>query len=236
MSARRVVLNADDFGYDPAVSLGIERAMREGLVSSTTMMVNTPHSQHAAERSSGLSIGLHLNLARWASLARPGLEFDGTEARSFEVAFVADETRAQLERLHRLVSRPATHLDVHKHLHQHPNVLSGIIEAVAKTGLPVRSIDEPMRARLTSAGLPTNDAFIGDAGAEAYWTRERFEAALTTLPAGGLVELMCHPGHAPSQVKSGYGAQREVELATFLSVEARRATERAGVRFEGWRA
>ncbi len=235
MSGRRVVLNADDFGYDPAVSLGIERVMREGLVSSTTMMVNTPHSQHAAERAEGLSIGLHLNLARWRSLARPGLEFDATDAGTFDATFVADETRAQLEHLQRLLGRPATHLDVHKHLHRHPTVLTGIIDAVATSGLPVRSIDEPMRARLATAGVPTNDAFFGDAGTDAFWTLPRFEEALTRLPAEGLVELMCHPGQAPTQVKSGYRAQREVELATFLSVEARRAAERAGVRFEGWR-
>lgn len=228
---RRVVLNADDFGYDPAVSLGIERAMREGVVSSTTMMVNTPHSAHAAERSAGLAIGLHLNLARWSSLARPALAFDAIEARTLEVGFVRDEALAQLERLRALLGRPATHLDVHKHLHQLPNVLAGIIEAVAGTGLPVRSIDAAMRERLQHAAVPTNDAFFGDAGADAYWTLGRFEAVLAELPATGLVELMCHPGYAPREVKSGYAAQRETELATFCSPEAKRVD----VRFEGWR-
>ena len=39
---RRLILNADDFGYDPAVSRGIAESMRKGVVSSTTMIVNSP--------------------------------------------------------------------------------------------------------------------------------------------------------------------------------------------------
>ena len=41
---------------------------------------------------------------------------------------------------------------------------------------------------------------------------------------------MCHPGYPPEAVKSGYSAQREVELATFLHPRAREALSRAGSR------
>lgn len=235
MSLRRVILNADDFGYDPAVTLGIETAMREGLVSSTTMMVNTPHSEHAASRAHGLSIGLHLNLARWTSIADPRRSFDGTEPRTLDSGFVAEETAAQLERLTSLVGRPATHLDVHKHLHQHDSVLAGVIVAARAHGLPVRSIDPLMRRTLRDAGVETNDAFFGDAGAQAHWTIEQLERTLQQLPAEGVIELMCHPGGEPTHVTSGYSAQRTVELATFLSTASRALVRTAGVRFEGWR-
>lgn len=235
MSSRRVVLNADDFGYDPAVTRGIEQAMREGLVSSTTMMVNTPHSEDAAKRSAGLSIGLHFNLARWASIADPRRSFDQEDASALSPAFVGEELSAQLERLRVLTGRPATHLDVHKHLHRHENVLAGVMGVAKQLGLAVRSIDDRMRRIVRAAGIRTNDAFFGDAGAEAYWTQPRFEAALRELPSDGLVELMCHPGLEPSHVKSGYSAQRPIELATFLSEASRLRAAEAGVRFEGWR-
>jgi len=236
MSARALIINADDLGYDPAVTRGILRAMREGVVSSATFMVNTPYSEEAAREARGLSLGLHLNLARgapvWKDFPQGFLEggaFSEARASTLPPEAVEAEARAQLERLAELLGRPATHVDVHKHLHRHPSVLAGLARAARALGLPVRSIDEPMRRELQLQGVATNEHFIGDAGAEAYWTLERFEAAVAALPASGVIELMCHPGYTPEAVKSGYAAQREVELATFVHPRAREALARAGL-------
>jgi hypothetical protein len=236
MSARSLIINADDLGYDPAVTRGILRSMREGVVSSATFMVNTPYSEAAAREAHGLHIGLHLNLARgepvWPGFPREFLEggaFSEPRAPTLPAEAVEHEALAQLERLATLLGRHATHVDVHKHLHRHPNVLAGLSRAARAQGLPVRSIDEPMRRELQAHGVATNAHFIGDAGAEAYWTLERFEDAMAALPASGIIELMCHPGYAPEAVKSGYSAQREVELATFLHPKAREALARAGL-------
>lgn len=38
MGNRILIINADDLGYDPAVTRGILEAMRAGLVSSATLM------------------------------------------------------------------------------------------------------------------------------------------------------------------------------------------------------
>lgn len=237
MSARALIINADDLGYDPAVTRGILRAMREGVVSSATFMVNTPYSEAAAREARGLSIGLHLNLARgtpvWSGFPRALLGEDGgfveSRAASLPADVVEAEAFAQLARLAGLLGRPATHVDVHKHLHQHPHVLEGLARAARASGLPVRSIDAGMRRTLESHGVATNAHFIGDAGAEAYWTLERLEQHLASLPADGVVELMCHPGYRPEALKSGYSAQREVELETFLHPRARELLSRAGV-------
>ncbi|MCA2979219.1 MAG: ChbG/HpnK family deacetylase [Myxococcaceae bacterium] len=234
MSAARLVLNADDFGYDPAVTRGIVEAMRVGVVSSTTMMVNTPHTQDAAGLADGLAVGLHLNLARFRAVSLPSLEFVEAAAGALDPTFVHRETLAQLDRLEALVGRPATHVDVHKHLHRHPVVLEGLARAAAERGLPVRSIDADMRATLRAAGVPTNDAFVGDTGPTAWWTPARLREVLDALPSEGLVELMCHPGYAPTAVSSGYGAQRVVELETFLAPETRALLEARGLRFVPW--
>ena len=219
---RRVVLNADDLGYDPAVTRGIIESMRAGVVSSTTLMVNTPHSDEAAAQASGLAVGLHLNLARWRSLSRPAHEF------------VEAETLTQLNHLRALLGRDATHLDVHKHLHRWPNVLTGVIAAARARALPVRSPDQTTRAALRSAGVTTNDLMLGDADRDAYWTQETFEAQLRALPEHGFIELMCHPGYAPSHLTSGYGRQREVELATFTSQRSRALLETLGLQLTSW--
>jgi hypothetical protein len=243
MSARVLIINADDLGYDPAVTRGILRAMREGVVSSATFMVNTPYSEQAAREAQGLSIGLHLNLARgapvWPGFPQGLLEggaFSEARASTLPPEAVEAEARAQLERLASLLGRPATHVDVHKHLHRHPSVLAGLARAARAVGLPVRSIDEAMRRELQAQGVATNAHFLGDAGTEAYWTLERFEAALARVPATGVTELMCHPGYTPEAVKSGYAAQREVELSTFLHPRAKEALARAGLTPTGFGA
>ncbi len=232
--SRALVLNADDFGYEPRVTAGIERSVREGVVSSTTMMVNTPFSEEAAARASGLSVGLHLELARFESVSQPGRRFVEAEAGALAASFVEAEALAQVERFTALLGRPPTHVDVHKHLHRHPSVLEGLVRAARARSLAVRSIDDAMRSRLRAEGVRTNDVFLGDAGGDAYWTLARFLAHLDALPADGLVELMCHPGYAPVAVASGYGAQREVELATFCAPEARAALRERGLTLVSW--
>lgn len=218
---RKVVLNADDLGYDPAVTRGIVESMNHGIVSSTTMMVNTPFSEDAARQVRGLPVGLHLNLARWGSVFDARTVFVEGDASSLDPVFVEHETLAQLDRLNALVGQRATHIDVHKHLHRSPNILRGVIRAARARELAVRSPDEAVRSVLVAHHVVTNDVMLGDAEHEAYWTLETLERELKALPETGFIELMCHPGHAPSEVKSGYSAQREVELATFTSEKAR---------------
>jgi hypothetical protein len=239
---RALIINADDLGYDPAVSRGILRAMHEGIVSSATLMVNTPYSAAAAREAHGLSLGLHLNLSRglpvWAAFPSDFL-VDGAFSEALAPRLTPDlvegETLSQLARLETLVGQPATHVDVHKHLHRHPGILEGLMRAAHAARVPVRSVDEDMRRTLRAHGIPTNDHFLGAAGAETFWTLERLEQQLAALPEEGVCELMCHPGYTPEAVKSGYGKQREVELATFIHPRARQALSRLGVWPTGYR-
>ncbi len=233
-SQRKVVLNADDLGYDPAVTRGIVQSMNTGIVSSTTMMVNTPFSEEAAPQVRGLAVGLHLNLARWPSVFDASKVFVEGEAAGLDPVFVEHETLAQLDRLNALVGQTATHIDVHRHLHRSPNVLQGVIAAARARGLAVRSPDEAVRKILVAHHVVTNDVMLGDAGRDAYWTLKTLERELKALPETGFIELMCHPGYAPSEVKSGYGAQREIELATFTSEKARALLTALGLKLEPW--
>jgi predicted glycoside hydrolase/deacetylase ChbG (UPF0249 family) len=232
---RAVIINADDLGYEPRVSQGIVETMRDGIVSSATFIVNGPHSAAAASLAKGLAVGLHLNLARWSRLSGTG-EWDEREAATLEAGVVEKEVHAQLEHFEKLLGRKPTHVDVHKHLHQHAGVLAGLAKAAAQHRLPVRSIDKAMRGALRKQGVSTNDSFFGDAGATAYWTLERLEEQLAKLPGSGIIELMCHPGYAPTQIQSGYAAQREVELATFTSPSAAATLERLEIVPVSWAA
>jgi len=232
-----LIINADDLGYDPAVTRGILKAMREGVVTSATFMVNMPFSESAAGAAGkSLALGLHLNLARNAPLSNAFAPehlheggFSELKASILPAEAVRAETLAQLDKLEALSGKRATHVDVHKHLHRYAGVLEGVLAAAKERGLPVRAIDEKMREAIRQAGVKTTDHFIGDAGTEAYWTLERFREHVEKLSEGS-TELMCHPGFIPEALKSGYAAQREVELSTFLHSGARRILERCGVR------
>jgi predicted glycoside hydrolase/deacetylase ChbG (UPF0249 family) len=146
--ARRLIINADDLGYDPAVNEGIVLAMRGGVVTSATLMVNLAHSEHGAALARGLPVGLHLNLSRGspvserfpAALLRAGA-FDETLGGSLSPEVVAEEAEAQLARAEDLLGGPATHVDVHRHLHRFPAVLEGLSRIAGRRGLPVRALD-----------------------------------------------------------------------------------------------
>lgn len=229
----RLILNADDFGYDPAVSRGIAEAMERGVVSSATFIVNGPHSVSAAPLARGKAIGLHLNLVRFDALTTQ-LQLRERDVERLPVDFVEAECHAQLERLAQLLGQPATHLDTHKHTHRFENVLEGLARAAKAHDLPVRSPDEATRAALRARHVRTNDVFVGDAGATAWWTLDEALKQLELVPSVGVCEWMCHPGHAPTALSSSYSAQREVELETFTSTVLREAMGRRGVVFSSW--
>jgi predicted glycoside hydrolase/deacetylase ChbG (UPF0249 family) len=233
--ARRLIVNADDLGYDPAVNEGIVLAMRSGVVTSSTLMVNLPHSAHGATLARGLPVGLHLNLSRGAPLSsrfppsflRDGA-FEETLASSLPAGVVAAEAAAQLARAEELLGVRPTHVDVHRHLHRHPAILQGLSRLAAARGLPVRALDEGMRTALRRTGVRTTDHFVGEAGGDAYWTEQRFAETVAALDEG-LTELMCHPGYPPRETRTSYALQRAVELASLTSATARKALDEAGV-------
>ncbi len=57
---KRLVVNADDLGYDPEIDRGILEAHASGIVTSATAMVETPFSAAALRAAPDtLGVGLH---------------------------------------------------------------------------------------------------------------------------------------------------------------------------------
>ena len=63
---RNAIINADDFGRDIKTSEAILDALRKGLITQTTLMVNMPYAEEAARAAAkeGFAdrVGLHINL------------------------------------------------------------------------------------------------------------------------------------------------------------------------------
>lgn len=208
-----LVVNADDLGYDPEIDRGILEAHARGIVTSATAMVETPFAQGALRAAPGtLGVGLH-------AVLDPGAGRDAAEA----------SLRRQLARFRDLRGAEPTHLDSHKHAHAAPEVLAAVAAVAREMGLPVRAIDPPMREVLRAQGVATADHFLGDAARRPAWTGEALLAALAAV-GEGVTELMAHPGHRPSVVRTSFGAEREVELAALCRPEARRLLAEVGVR------
>jgi predicted glycoside hydrolase/deacetylase ChbG (UPF0249 family) len=64
--SRQLIVNADDFARSPEVNRGILAAHQQGIVTTTTVLINQPGSiqavQEAARSAPELGMGLHLNL------------------------------------------------------------------------------------------------------------------------------------------------------------------------------
>lgn len=211
-------MNADDLGYDPEIDRGILEAHAAGIVTSATAMVETPFAADALRAAPGsLGVGLH-------AVLDPSLGRDAVRTALLR----------QLARFEALRGAPPTHLDSHKHVHVRPEALAAFAEVAAARGLPVRSIDAGTRAFLRRAGVETADAFLGDADRRPAWTVGALLAALEGV-GEGRTELMAHPGHAPSHVRTSFGPEREVELAAVCHPAARALARRRGIVLGSWR-
>lgn len=73
---RRLIVTADDFGIAEEINDGIVEAFRDGIVTSASLLMNGPATEHAvalARSHPRLEIGLHLSIVEGISLrGRPG--------------------------------------------------------------------------------------------------------------------------------------------------------------------
>ena len=68
-----MIINADDFGYSESVNKAISDCFEKGLINRTTIMVNMPYTEDAADiaKENGFfdKVGLHINLTEGKALS-----------------------------------------------------------------------------------------------------------------------------------------------------------------------
>lgn len=224
-----LIVNADDFGLSKGVNYGIIEAHKNGIVTSTTMMITMSKVDHAVElakKHPRLKIGLHLNITLGEPLTKcltlvndknrfyKPIENPNQDRFSEEEIYL--EFKAQYELFIKKVGKKPTHFDSHLYAHQlYPKAKQALIKLAQETNLPVRG--------MTINGFEEVrffDFFKGNNGVDL--STILFDK-VNLFKEQKYSELMVHPAYVDEFLhsKSTYGLPRvqELEILTSDSVK-----------------
>lgn len=155
---RQLIVNADDYGYTPGTSRGILRGHQEGIVTSTSVMVNMPAAVEWVPKAVGeapdLGLGLHINLTAGAPVSLPGDVPDlvapggGFYPRDtliglmpgLDITQVEREMLAQVARFEEIAGRLPDHLDSHHHItYLNPPIIKLMVKLAHELDIPIRN-------------------------------------------------------------------------------------------------
>ena len=193
---RRLIVNADDFGFTAGINRAIVEAHIHGIVTSSTLMANGKAFEDAVRLARSvprLSVGCHVVLIDGEPVIDARLLPSITCARSSGARFrdglksfaaralagrldageIEAEASAQIRKL-QSTGIHVSHLDTHKHTHLFPAVLQPLLRAARACG--VGAIRNPFGPRkpLKSTELLTRPSL---------WTRYAEVRILRTLAA-----------------------------------------------------
>lgn len=193
---RRLIVNADDFGFTAGVNRAIVEAHTRGIVTSSTLMANGRAFEDAVRLAAtvpNLSVGCHVVLIDGVPILDPGLLPSLTSRlsggphfrdglKSFAARALAgrlnpgeieDEVSAQIRKL-QSAGVSVSHVDTHKHTHLFPAVLRPLLRGARACGVhAVRNPFGPSKP-LKSAALLARPSL---------WTRYAEVRILRTLAA-----------------------------------------------------
>ncbi|HKD65466.1 MAG TPA: hopanoid biosynthesis-associated protein HpnK [Candidatus Binataceae bacterium] len=152
---KRLIVNGDDFGASREKNAGIVRCHREGILTSTSLMVAEPARHEAAALATecpALDVGLHLVFVQGKSVLPPaklgGLVnsraafVDNPIAGGLRYFFnrglrqkIVDECRAQIEAHLHLIGY-LNHIDGHLNVHVHPVIIEVLADLAVEYRVP----------------------------------------------------------------------------------------------------
>ncbi len=217
-----LIVNGDDFGASHGINRGIIEAHRQGILTSTSLLVTMRWSEEAARLSCaapGLSVGLHVDLQSRGR--KPAVD-------RLDTASWHDELDRQCRRFEELMGRAPTHLDSHHNVHRDPQLLPRFLAAARRYGVPLRE-HSPVRYL---------SKFYGQWGGRPHLEQISVDSMLRMLRADiqdGVTELSCHPGYVDPDSRSSYSIERETELRTLCAPSIRRALAEQQIQLVGFR-
>ncbi len=173
---RFLIINADDFGYSHTVNAAIQKAHREGILTSASLMAGGQAFDEAvamAQEMPSLGVGLHLTLTLDSpvlppetiphivtpkqvlegDLFRAGVRYTFSKIAQKELFA---EMEAQFARFAQ-TGLAWSHVDGHQHFHLPPVVWDEMVRLCKKYRVSrIRYPYEPIRAHLRSGGQGVN--------------------------------------------------------------------------------
>ncbi len=254
---RLLIINCDDLGSTYAANVACFEALRDGLATSSTLMVPCPWAREAASRYLGEDVGVHLtlnaeyDLYRWGPITHSPslLDGDGGFPRTIEDVWdhadldeVRRELRAQVERAI-LWGFDVSHLDSHMGaLQLRPEFFDVYLDLALEFGLPLRLsgasterlIGFPFRQLAAEQGVLFPDHFIHVRGVGSRRSVER--AVLDLRP--GVTEVYVHPAIDTAELRAlapDWAARVDDHDLVVRDGSLRTLLERSGVHLVGYR-
>jgi chitin disaccharide deacetylase len=247
---KRLVVNADDFGFTRDVNAGIVEAHRNGILTATTLMANGDAFEDAARlarETPTLDVGVHFVLTGGLSLVT-GMPLPKDVPAVVRAVYsgqlnLYEEFAAQARRIVAAGIRP-THADTHKHTHLLGPVCRALCTVAEEFGIPFvrRPADLPLPYRapwkaklinllvrrraqaLVLSPLRATDHFAGFTITGRYRAAD-LVALFANLP-DGVTELMTHPGRCTAELQHAptrLKQSRAAELSALIAPETRAA-------------
>lgn len=147
---KNLIINADDFGMSEEVNEGVKIGIKEGIVTSVSLMVNMPFFEDAVKflkNYHNISIGLHFNItegkpimlpANAGSLLREDDSFYNWPLglmrlilKKTNLKEIEEELAMQYNIL-KSTGLPISHIDSHHHVHLYPSIFDIVGKFVNK--------------------------------------------------------------------------------------------------------
>lgn len=204
---KHLIVNADDFGYSQGINRGIVDAFRNGIVTSTSVMVDAPFADEAKGllELANLSVGLHFVPA-------------ATGDQHAELARQADAFIS-------VIGRRPDHIDTHKRKTAEPGIKEALLSYAKEHSIPVRGLGY---AKLI-------DAFIGIHSPD-HITVASLKAAIDDA-TDSYNEIMCHVGYSDEYLhaNSSYNDLREEELRTVCDPDIKTYLKSKSIKLVNWK-
>lgn len=203
---KKLIVNADDFGYSYSINKGIIEAHTRGIVTSTSVMVDAIAAHEAKDltRYTDLSIGLHFEVAELTNLQA--------------------ELERQIAKFVSIVGRAPDHLDSHKIHTTTPGMKETLQDYGVKHSVPVRDMGY-------AKFIDSFFGFNSNGNVSVAQLKKAIDEATDETN-----ELMCHVGYSDDYLreKSSYSDKREEELASVCSDEIKHYIEENGLVLANW--
>jgi len=178
--ARRLIVNADDFGRNEAVNTAVAEGFRRGIVTSTSIVATGPAFDQAvvlAKQLPDLGVGIHLAATEYIP-ALPPTEIPSlvnSEGRFYprgkqfrRMAVHRGMRKDLLVEWDAQISKAAdagiklSHIDGHGHCHAHPAAAGVVLELAQRYG--IKNVRLPAEPVIWNPGLARSSRFLAKVG------------------------------------------------------------------------